>query len=528
MSNNENEYILAFDHGTSGMKTALCTTNGEIVGFTFQNYDMFYFEKGCAEQDPEDWWRALIKTSKQLIDETNIDTSSIIAITSSNQMDGTIPIDKNGNPLHNCITWLDSRGSTVIKEKFGGIIGGYNLRTIFNWLFRTGGVPGLSGKDIIAHILWLKKNYLDIYEQSWKFLDCKDFLNYRLTGKIATSYDCGILTWLVNDTDINNIHFDDKLIRLAQLDREKLPDIYPATHILGPVLPEISQDLDIPRNTQVVMGAGDMASAAVGSGAIHPGQGHVSLGSSSWIITHTPRRKLDIDHYIGSIPSAIPSMYMIVGEQEAAGITLSWLKDNILYHKDQLLREEQQPDIYKIFDSLVKEVPPGANNLIFTPWLYGERSPMEDHTLRGGLFNISLDTDRRHLLRAIFEGVAFNSRWLLQYEERLIGQKFSEISIIGGGATSDVWCQIYADILNRRIKQVERGKEANSIGASLIASVAMGKIKWDDIPSLIKFKGEYLPRTEYKKTYDKLFREFVNIYTNNRRMYQRLNRFKNK
>ncbi|WP_457557412.1 xylulokinase [Candidatus Harpocratesius sp.] len=526
MSNKESDFILAFDHGTSGMKTAIISTKGEILGFAFQNYGMYYFEQGCAEQDPEDWWQALLKTSHQVINQTHIDPKKIIAITSSNQMDGTIPVDRDGNPLHNCITWLDSRGSSVIKEKFGGIIGGYNLRTIFNWLFRTGGVPGLSGKDIIAHILWLKTNFSDIYNQTWKFLDCKDFLNYRLTGKIATSYDCGILTWLVNDTDINNIHFDDKLIRLAQLDREKLPDLHTATHILGPVLPQIAQELGIPRNTNVIIGAGDMASAAVGSGAILTGQGHVSLGSSSWIISHTPRRKLDIDHYIGSIPSAIPSMYMIVGEQEAAGITLAWLKDNILYHKDQLLHDEGQPDVYKIFDKLVSEIPPGANNLIFTPWLYGERSPIEDHTLRGGLFNISLDTDRRHLLRAIFEGVAFNSRWLLQFEERLIGRKFSEISMIGGGASSDVWCQIYADILNRKIKQVSHGKESNSIGASLIASVALGKITWEEIPKLISFKAEYTPKIENKKLYDRLFREFVNIYSNNRRMYQRLNKLK--
>lgn len=528
MSSTKGEYILAFDHGTSGMKTALVSTKGELQGFAFHNYNLYHFEQGCAEQDPEDWWNSLKITCQQVLDKTGIDPSQIIAITSSNQMDGTIPVDKEGHPLHNCITWLDSRGATVIKEKFGGIIGGYNLKTIVNWLLRTGGAPSLSGKDIIGHILWLKRNFADIYENTWKFMDCKDYLNYRLTGKVVTSHDCGILTWLVNDVDVNNIHFDEKLIKMAELELSKLPELYNATYNMGPILPEVAQELGLQRDTQVILGAGDMASAAIGSGAVTPGQGHICIGSSSWIITHTPKRKLDIDHYIGCIPSAIPRMYMMVGEQEAAGINLNWLKENILYHKDQLLKEEQKPDVYKIFDKLASEVPAGSNNLIFTPWLFGERSPMEDHTLRGGLFNVSLETDRRHLIRSIFEGVAFNSRWLLQYEEKLIGNPFADISMIGGGATSDIWCQIFADILNRKIKQVSFGQESNTIGATLIASVALGKTTWEQIPELISYKSTYTPDKSNIEVYNKLFREFVNIYSNNRKMYRRLNKFTKK
>ncbi|MHA1674036.1 MAG: xylulokinase [Promethearchaeota archaeon] len=525
MSNENDQFILAFDHGTSGMKTAIVSIKGELQGFAYQNYGLYHFEQGCAEQDPQDWWDALVNTSKKVIEDTKIHPSKIIAIVSSNQMDGTVPVDKNGHPLHNCITWLDSRGSKIIKEKFGGIIGGYNLRTIINWILRTGGAPSLSGKDIIGHILWLKKHFSEIYENTWKFMDCKDYLNFRLTGKVYTSHDCGILTWLVNSSDINNIHYDDKLLRLAGLEKHKLPELKTSTFNLGPILPSIAQELGLDPSTQVILGAGDMASAAIGSGAVLPGQGHICLGTSSWIITHTIRRKLDIDHYIGSIPSAIPNMYMIVGEQEAAGINLNWIKDNVLYHKDKLLKEEQKLDVYKIFDELVSEIPPGAHNMIFTPWLFGERAPVEDHTLRGGLFNISLDTDRRHILRAIFEGVAFNSRWLLQSEEKLVGKPFEEISLMGGGSTSDVWCQIYADVLNRTIKQAKHGQESNSIGAALIASIALGKISWDDIPLLISYKAVYTPQKENRKIYDTLFKEFVNIYTSNKKMYQRLNRF---
>ena len=196
-----------------------------------------------------------------------------------------------------------------------------------------------------------------------------------------------------------------------------------------------------------------------------------------------------------------------------------------MYHKDKLLSEDQKPDVYKIFDSIVADVPAGSNKVIFAPWLFGERAPVEDPTVRGGLFNIGLNVDRRHILRAIFEGVAMNSRWVLEFEEKLSGSRFESVNLIGGGATSDIWCQIYADILNRPVNQIDRAKQANSIGAAFIASVALGEIQWNDISQLVHFKHTYTPQPENREIYDQLFKEFVHIYYNNKKMYRRLNKF---
>jgi len=523
------KYIISYDHGTSGMKTAIVSTRGKLIGFTYEEYDLFHPEQGAAEQNPDDWWNALVKTTRDLLEQNLVPKEDIVACVSSNQMDGTIPIDKNGNRLYNCLTWMDTRGAPMIKKIVGGLIeiSGYEITNLLRWIPRTCGAPGLSGKDIISHILWFKERHPDIYKSTWKFLDCKDYLNFKLTGKVGTSYDCGILTWVFNTKDPNNFHFDQKLLKKTKIDLSKLPDLYPSTYILGNLDKRVSIELGLNENVKVIMGAGDMGSAAIGSGAVLDNQAHICIGSSSWVVTHTPFRKVDIFHMVTCLPSAIPGRYMGLGEQECAGILLNWLRNNILYHKDELLIEEKVPYIYKIFDKMVKNTSPGANKLICTPWMFGERSPVEDHTLRAGLYNLSLDINREHIIRAIFEGVAFNSKWLLRYIEKLVKvKKLDPITLVGGGAISDEWCQIYADILDRTILQVKHPKETNSLGAAFIASVALGYINWNDIPNLIEIKQEFKPRKEYRKIYDELFNEFLNIYKNNKKMYHRLNKFK--
>ncbi|HNN13334.1 MAG TPA: FGGY-family carbohydrate kinase, partial [Anaerolineales bacterium] len=175
-------------------------------------------------------------------------------------------------------------------------------------------------------------------------------------------------------------------------------------------------------------------------------------------------------------------------------------------------------------DQIAQRTSAGSEGLIYMPWLYGERTPVEDRFVRGGFFNLSLHTNREHMIRAVFEGVAYNARWLLKYVEQFNGKPANAINMVGGGAKSEIWCQIHADVLNRPMRQMKDPIEANLRGASLLAAASLGYIRYDDIGSRVPVAKTFTPNPDHRKLYDELFREFLVIYENNKKMYARLNR----
>ena len=534
------KYILAIDHGTSGPKPAIVSVYGKVVDWVLKEVPLHLPELGAAEQNPQDWWKGIIEGSKELVEKRKIDPNDIVAVCNTSQWSGTVPIDESGKELMNCIIWMDTRGAEQMRKLHKGLIkvSGYNMIKMLKWIKLTGGGPTLSGKDSIAHILWIKHNFPDIYEKTYKFLEPQDWVNYKLTGKVATSEATIQMHWITDIRDINNVKYAKSLIKKLKLDFDKLPEIKKTTDVLGTVSKDFASQIGIPNNTKVILGAPDMHTATIGSGAVEDYKTHFIIGTSDWMLCHFPFKKVDIFHNMGTAPSGIPGKYMLLNEQEIAGGALTFLRDQILYHKDELLLEEEVPDVYKIFDKIVENTPPGSNNLIFTPWLFGERAPIDDHTVRGGIYNISLNSSREHLIRAIFEGVAYNLKWLLIYVEKFIekwvkknkpeliedGKIIPELNIIGGGANSNVWCQIFADVLDRRIKQVKDPIQANARGAAFIASVGLGYINWEDIPSYTEFSNIFEPNPNNREIYDELFNHFLDIYKVMGKTYKSLNK----
>ncbi|MBC2713433.1 MAG: xylulose kinase [Desulfosarcina sp.] len=523
---NKNKYILALDLGTSGPKVALVSVYGEVIASEIEETQLILSPGGGAKQDPGDWWQAIKRASRKLLNQKLVPIEDIVAVSCTSQWSGTVAVDKSGKHLMNAIIWMDSRGAEYVRQITGGLITieGYGAGRLLTWVRLTGGIPTRSGKDSIAHILYIRAKHPKIYRNTYKFLEPKDYLNLRLTGKFAASHDSIALHWVTDNRDINNIAYSDKLLKMATLEREKLPDLKRAVDVLGTVTPGVAAELGLSEKTQVVMGTPDIHSAAIGSGAVKDYQAHLYIGTSSWLLCHVPFKKTDLFHNMASLPSAIPGKYLLINEQETAGASLKFLKDNVLYHQDELLQEENLPDVYKIFDRIAARIPAGSGKVIFAPWLNGERSPVDDHTVRGGLYNLSLQTTREHLVRAVFEGVAFNSRWLMMYVEKFIKRKLEAINMIGGGANSDVWCQIHADILNRDIRQMQDPIQANARGAAFLASAALGYLTFDEIGERAQVAKTYHPNSANRQIYDELFNAFLNIYNTNKKIYNKLNR----
>lgn len=425
MVRSADEYILAFDLGTSGLKVALTTSRGETVGSAVEPYPLHVLGHGGVEQDPEDWWRAIVWGTRRVLAVAGIDAGRVGGVGCSSQWSGTVPVDRDGRPLMRALIWMDSRGAEQIRRVTGGFpsLQGYGLRRLITWIRRTGGAPGHSGKDTVAHILYLRDQVPATYERTYKFLEPRDWINLRLTGRFATSFDAVTLLWAADTRNVNAVRYDDRLLRMAGLERDKLPDLVPAATILGTLRPQAAAELGLSRTVRVVTGAPDIMASAIGAGAVRDFDTHLCIGTSSWLVCHVPYKKTDLFHNLASLPSAIPGRYLLANEQESAGVCLAELRSNVLCPQDGRGSVPTGEDPYAAMFALAQDVPAGSDGLIFAPWLNGERTPVDDRTIRGGFFNQSLGATRGHLVRAVLEGVAYNSRWLLVYVEAFIKRR---------------------------------------------------------------------------------------------------------
>ncbi len=473
-------HVLGIDLGTSALKVALVSMAGEVVAAEQETCTVTLLPGGGAEQDPRRWWEQVTRASSRLMARAAVPAPSVAAVACTAQWSGTVPVDEHLQPVRPALIWMDSRGAPYVRRITSGAVRvqGYGVVKLARWLRTTAGIPAQSGKDPIAHILWLKHEEPETYRRACLFLEPKDWLNACLTGRAAASFDSIALHWVTDNRHPDRIRYDPALLRLAGIEQSRLPELLAATDILGPLLPGPADALGVPAGIPVVVGTPDVHSAAIGAGATRDYQAHLYVGTSSWLTCHVPFKKTDLLHNMASLPSPVPHRYLVADEQETAGAALDFLRDRVMFSGGP------RP-AYRELDEMAGRAPPGSGGVLFTPWLYGERTPVEDRSVRGGFHNLSLSSTRDDLVRAVFEGVALNTRWLLGAVERFTRHRLEPIRFIGGGARSDVWCQIFADVLGRGIEQVADPVNANARGAGLLAAVALGELTFDQVPDLV-------------------------------------------
>ena len=514
------KYVLSYDIGTTGAKGTLFDLNLKPLSHAYIGYPILYPKPGWAEQDPKDFWKAIVNITNTILNESNIDRNEIAAITFTCQMNCTITVDRQGNPLMKCISWLDTRASELIKKRMNGVIKykGMSLKKILFFKKHSGGGPGKSGKDPVSHYMWLKEYMPDIYEKTYKFLSVKDYIIFRCTNNAVTSLDLANTAWLKDpETD----EYSKKILETTEIDEEKLPEIKKSTDIAGNLSEIAAKDLGLVSGTPIFVGSGDLTSVALGSGGIENNQMIICLGTADWVATHIPERKTDIPHYIGTINSAQDN-YLYISKQETGAACFNWMVDQLF--KDLKIKYEgNSSELYKQLDTMVEQAQVGAKQLIFIPWMFGERSPINNSEVRGGFLNLSLDHTRNDLLRSVYEGIAYNLKWSLDPMEKKIG-RCKEINLIGGAANSEIWCQILADVLNKDIHKVKDPNLGGTRGSAIIAMVGLGILnQFSDAIPLIDIEKTFKPNPENRDIYSKLFKEFENIYKRNKKMFKNLN-----
>jgi xylulokinase len=508
------KWILAVDIGTGGLKTGAVSLRGEVLAHSIGHLHTSYLPDGGAVQDPAEWWSRIVDGVHSIIESKAVAAGDLVAVGLTGQWGSTVPVDSEGNAVGDCLLWSDTRGGRFSAKAMGGPVAvfGYSPGNILRWVQLTGGAPSPNGADPLGHELYLRNCEPQVYAKTRTLLEPLDYLGLKLTGRVAATPASMILSWLTDNRPGSSPAYVPELVRRSGRDAARLPQLLPTGSALGELTREVGEELGIPA-VPVVCGVPDLHTAFLGSGAVAPYEAHITISTTSWIACEVPFKRTDVIHQMATVPGLRPGGYLVANNHETAGLCLKWFKDSVT-----------GSDSYDEVCADAARAPVGSGGVIFTPWLKGERSPVEDRTLRGAFLNVSLTSGREHLSRAVLEGVAFNARWLLDAVEGFVRRPLPSLRILGGGAQSDLWCQVHADILGRRLERVAEPTYANLRGAGLFAAISIGRMALEDVRDMVRVTSSFEPESDARAVYEPMYEEFKRFYDRLHASYARLNR----
>lgn len=514
-------FVLAVDLGSSVLKVGLVSLDGRVAWWTQIPLETLHGPDGAATQDAEEWWRLVLEAVQKGLAEGPVRGEQVAAVAVTGQWSSTVPVDEDGCPVGPCLMWQDTRGRRHSEAVVGGHLQGYGVRALGEWVRRTGGVPSRSGGDAVGNLLYLERDARDIAEKARYYLEPVDYLTMRFTGAPAATPASMFPSWVVDNRHPDVLAYDPTLLGLLGLDARRLPHLLPTGSAVGVVKPALAEELGIDRGAVLVHGLPDLHASAVGSGCVTDHRAHLALATTTWVSCPVPGKKTDLLRQLASVPGLWPGQYLLVDNQRTSGRCLEWLRDQVVAPADDL-RTGPAPSYESLLD-LAATAPAGAGGVVFTPWLDGENSPVDDARARAGFHNLSLRATRADLVRAVLEGVAYNARWLLEAADHFTGRRLDPLRLIGGGARSDLWCQVVADVCDRTVERVEEPVLAGLRGAAIYAGIVLGEVAREEVHDLVPVDTTFHPDPANRAVYDRLFPEVPRLYKRQRGMFRRLN-----
>lgn len=502
------KYVIAHDLGTSGNKATLFSEEGKLIGSTVYAYGCHYFNDNWAEQDPNDWWKSICDTTRGLIAKTCIDPKDIAAVSFSGQMMGCLCVDINGTPLRPSIIWADQRA----QAQQNAIAEHISLSDYYHIVgHRNAASYGLQ------KLMWVRDNEPDVYRNTYKTLNAKDYIVFKLTGKFFTEPSDASSNACV---DLKTLNWSERIVDISGIDPDKLPEIVPSTHVAGGVTRQASMETGLPEGTPVVMGGGDGVCANVGAGSVRPGKTFSYVGSSAWIATTSVKPVFDAKMRTVTWAHIVPGMYAPNGTMQSAGGSYAWLKNQICrFEVEQADRNGISP--YELINQEIEQSPIGANGVIFLPYLLGERAPRWNPDAKAAFLGLKMENERKDLLRSVLEGVTMNLGVILEILRAQID--IEEILVIGGGAKGRVWRQMMADVYNARIKVPVLLEEATSMGAAVTGGVGVGLFKnFDAIDRFIEISHVQEPDPASVAAYEPVKEMFELCYESMLPVYRKM------
>jgi len=527
-------YLLAFDLGTTAAKTCLYEVGDRLVlrAATSRRMDLDTDAQGRAEQDPEQWWSALVSSVPEVLAAAGLTAPQIGGLTFCAQMQSLVLVDREGRAVRPALSYLDQR-ATERRHRLtsgGPRVADIGLAFLLPWLHVAGGVAA-SVKDPLWKYLRVRDEEPEAFSRIHKWLDAKDFLTARCTGRFTMSLDSAFATFLC-DTRPGKDSWSPWLIRRLGIDPDHLPEIVRPADRVGGLTASAARALSLPEGLPVFAGAGDASLIGIGAGAASLGTTHVYVGTSGWVSTVAGRRLVDTQTMMATVPGAARGRYAYFGEQETSGKCLEWVRDHLALdeigvylekHERPSGPEEEYRSLIDYLTSTIAPVPAGSGGVLFAPWLHGSRSPFEDPQVRGVFFNLGLGTGKRQLIRAVVEGLAYNKRMLLDAQARKV-KTSNVLRFAGGGALSDETCRILADVTGRSVEAVADPQNAGAAGAALVAAWRLGRFdSLDAAAATVVVRARFEPRPENRAVHDHNYSVFKDLYQANRALFRRLN-----
>lgn len=452
-------YLLGIDIGTSGTKTVLFDEQGHALASYTGEYGLLQPQNGWAEQQPEDWWQAVLDGIRAVLAKSGADASGIAGIGLSGQMHGMTLLDKENRVLRPAIIWCDQRTAVECAE-IESLMGGRDK------LIAITANPALTGFTA-GKIRWVQKNEPEIYEKTAHILLPKDYIRLMLTGEYATEVSDASGMQLL---DVPGRCWSDEVLQKLSIDKALLGKVYESPEVTGAITPAVATLTGLKAGTPVVGGAGDNAAAAVGTGVVRQGRAFTTIGTSGVVFAHTDRVTIDPLGRAHTFCCAVPGAWHVMGVCQASGLSLKWFRDTLC--ADEIAVANQLGvDSYDIINQQVLKSPLGANRLFYLPYLMGERTPHLDADCRGAFIGLSAIHQKRDLMRAVMEGVAYSLKDSQILFEQM-GLTINHMAACGGGAKSPVWRQMLADLYGCDIMTVKG--EGPALGVALLAGVGAG------------------------------------------------------
>lgn len=489
-------YFIGIDIGTTSVKIIAIDENGKIIKSVSKEYPLSFPKPLWSEQNPEDWWNQSISGLKELL--ADLDKNEVKAISFSGQMHGLVTLNQDDEVIRPAILWNDQRTEKQC-EYLNNQIG---QNKISEW---TGNLA-LSGFTA-PKILWIRENEPENFSKINKIMLPKDYVAYKMSGVFATDMSDASGTLYL---DVKNRKWSSDMLQLLDITEGQLPNLYESYEVIGNIKPNVADELGLSKDTKVIIGGGDQAVAAVGGGVVNPGSCSLSLGTSGVVFTSNDQFFVDDNNSLHSFCHA-NGKYHLMGVTLAAAASLKWWVEEINKSGD--------------FDGLLSEAEDSEadDNLFYLPYLMGERTPHNDPNCRGTFIGLNITHERKHMTRAVLEGVAFSLRDTFEIM-REMGIKIHHISINGGGTKSMLWCKIIADVLNVKVNKLNTN-EGPAYGAAILATVGFGIFDTveDACSKFIKISETINPNAENHKIYNKKYDKFTKIYPATKELFKILN-----